>query len=58
MKITANGEKLLVGYADGYLKLMSSICGEVIKDFGKIHESAISGIVITVNQKFFFTCSC
>jgi hypothetical protein len=58
MKITADGDKLLVGDERGHLKLISSIDGKLIKDFGKIHENAISGIVITLNQKFFFTCSC
>jgi WD40 repeat protein len=57
MKITADGEKLLVGDIMGHLKLISSRDGEVIKDFGQAHDICITGIEITVNQKFFFTSS-
>jgi hypothetical protein len=55
---------LLVGDNGGQLKLISSRDGEVMKDFGladklfgKAHGNFISGIVITVDQKFFFTSS-
>ncbi len=57
MKITADDEKLLVADFQNHLKLISSIEGEVIKDFGRVHDLQITGIVITVDQKFFFTSS-
>ena len=57
MKISADGEKLLVGDYQGRLKLISARDGELIKDFGRVHDYAITGIVITVDQKFWFTCS-
>ena len=55
MKITADGEKMLLGYDKGYLLLISLRNGKVIKDFGKVHSSATTGIMITEHQKFFFT---
>ena len=58
MKITADGEKLLVGDYLGHLKLISSRDGTVIKDFGRAHNISIIGITITPDQKFCFTsCS-
>jgi hypothetical protein len=39
------------------LKLISLSEGEVIKDFGQVHNAYISGIMITVDQKSFFTSS-
>jgi WD40 repeat protein len=57
MKITADGEKVLVGDSRGYLKLISSRNGEVIIDFRRAHSSEISGIVISMDQKSFFTSS-
>ena len=57
MKITADGEKLLVGDSTGHLKLISLIDGEVIKDFGRAHDGCITGIMIPVDQKLFFTSS-
>jgi WD40 repeat protein len=55
MKITADDEKLLVGDNCGHLKLTSLIDGEVIKNCGRFHHEYISGIKITVDQKFLFT---
>jgi hypothetical protein len=57
MKITADGEKLLVGDNLGHLKLVSLRDGELIKEFGHILGCGITGIVITADQKFFFTSS-
>jgi hypothetical protein len=57
MKITADDEKLIVGHWDGNLVLISSRDGEVIKSFGKAHDHYITVIMITMNQKFFFTAS-
>ena len=57
MKITADGEKLLFGDSSGQLKLISSEDGQEIKDFGRAHNYPITGIVITMDQKFFFTSS-
>ena len=57
MKITADGEKLLFGDSSGQLKLISSEEGQEIKDFGRAHNYPITGIVITMDQKFFFTSS-
>ena len=57
MKITADGEKLLVGDVRGHLKLISSRDGKVIKDFGKVHDGHITGIVITGDQNFWLTSS-
>ena len=57
MKITVEDEKLLVGDCEGHLKLISSRDGKVIKRFGQVHDYEISGIMITVDQKFFFTSS-
>jgi hypothetical protein len=53
----AEGEKLLVGDSEGQLKLISSIDGGVIKDFGQVHDRDITGIMIKLDQKFFFTSS-
>jgi hypothetical protein len=50
IKITADGQKLLVGDSKGHLKLISSIDGKLIKDFGKVHDEKITGIMITVDQ--------
>jgi hypothetical protein len=58
MKITADDEKLLVGDNSGHLKWISSRDGELIKHFGEAYYDWISGIVITADQKFFFTSSC
>jgi WD40 repeat protein len=57
MKITADDEKLFVGDYCGHLKLISLVDGHVIKHFSKIHDYWITGIMITVDQKFFFTSS-
>jgi WD40 repeat protein len=57
MKITADGEELLVGDNGYHLKLISSRNGHLIKDFGRAHSKPITGIVITVDQKFWFTSS-
>jgi WD40 repeat protein len=57
MKITADEEKLFVGDYKGQLKLISLMDGEVIKDYGQVHEKQITGIMITADQKFFFTSS-
>jgi WD40 repeat protein len=57
MQITAKGKKLLVGDWSGCLKLISSKDGEVIKDFGQAHSGMITGIVISVDQRYFFTSS-
>ena len=57
MKITADGEKLLVGDNGGNLKLISSRDGKVIKDLGKVHDGSITGIVITGDQNFWLTSS-
>jgi WD40 repeat protein len=57
MKITADGEKLLVGGDRGDLQLRSSRDGKVIKDFGRAHWSWITGIIITLDQKFWFSSS-
>jgi WD40 repeat protein len=55
MKISADGKKLLIGDLGGNLKLISLTDGTTIKDFGYLHDSSISGIVITADEKFFFT---
>ena len=39
------------------MKLMSLTDGTKIKDFGQIHNEKITGIVITADEKFFFTSS-
>jgi WD40 repeat protein len=39
------------------LKLISLSDGELIKDFGQAHDGRISSIMITTDQKFFFTSS-
>ena len=57
MKITADGERLLVGDDEGNLKLISSRDGEVIKHFGRVGDNCISGIMVTEDEKFFFTSS-
>jgi hypothetical protein len=57
MKIMADDEKLLVEDSWGHLKLISSRDGEVIKRFGQVHDQSITGIMITVDQRFFFTFS-
>jgi WD40 repeat protein len=56
IKVTADGEKLFVGDSIGLLKLISLIDGQVIKDFGQVHDG-ITGIMITEDQKSFFTSS-
>jgi WD40 repeat protein len=56
IKITADVGKLLVGNG-GYFDLISSKDGELIKAFGKIHENFMTGIMITSDQKLFFTSS-
>jgi hypothetical protein len=38
---------LLVGDGIGYFRLISSRDGELIKDFGKINQGEISGILKT-----------
>jgi hypothetical protein len=57
MKITADDEQLLVGDAAGHLTLISSIDGEVTKKFGRLHDGYISGMIVTLDQKFFFSAS-
>jgi WD40 repeat protein len=57
MKIAADGDRLLVGDAAGSLGLVSSRDGYTIKDFGYVHPSWISGIMMSVEEKFFFTSS-
>jgi tricorn protease-like protein len=57
MKITPDGEKLLVGDAKGHLKLISSRDGVLIKDFGRAHKKMITGIMTTTDQRFFLTSS-
>ena len=46
MKISADDEKVLVGDRGGHLKLISSRDRELIKDFGRVHESDIGGIML------------
>jgi hypothetical protein len=55
MKITADGENLLVGDYRGHLKLISSRDGKVNKRFRRVYDGEISGIMITADQKIFFT---
>ena len=55
VKITAKG--LLVGDEYGYLSLISSRDGKVIRLFGQVHDSMITGLIITADQKFFFAAS-
>jgi WD40 repeat protein len=57
MKITADDEKLLVGDDYGYLILISSRDGQGIKDFGPAVFFRVTGIMLTADQKFFFTSS-
>ena len=57
MKITADGEKLFIGDSGGQLNLILSRDGELIKDFGRSHVYGITVIMITIDQKFFFTSS-
>jgi hypothetical protein len=57
MKIMADDEKLLVEDTKGHLKLISLTDGEVIKDYGRVHGHEITVIMITEDQKFFFTSS-
>ena len=57
MKISADEQKLFLAHGDGNLKLMSLIDGTTIKDFGQIHDEQITAIVITADEKFFFTSS-
>jgi hypothetical protein len=49
MKITADGEKLIVGDSKGGLRLISSRDGEEIKDFGQVHDNWINAIMITAD---------
>ncbi len=49
---------MLLGDLDGKLRLMSLTDGTTIKDFGKIHDDQINGIVKTADEMFFFTSSC
>jgi hypothetical protein len=55
MKISADGEKLFISDDNGNLKLISLIDATIIRDFGKVCDHEISGIVITVDERFFFT---
>jgi hypothetical protein len=48
---------LLVGDAAGHLTLISSINGEVTKNFGRLHDGYIGGLIVTLDQKFFFSAS-
>jgi hypothetical protein len=48
---------MLVGDYCGYLKLISSIDGKLIKDFRRVHYTAITGIVKTEDKKLFFASS-
>jgi WD40 repeat protein len=58
IKITADDANLFVGDSYGHLKLISLIEGKVIQDFGMIFDcNSFTGIIITVDQKFFFTSS-
>jgi WD40 repeat protein len=41
----------------GHLRLVSSTDGELIKDFGRVHDHQITGIIVTEDQKFFYTSS-
>jgi hypothetical protein len=57
MKITPDDEKMFVGSVDN-LYLISLIDGEVLKKFRNVHGyDLVTGIVITADQKFFFTSS-
>jgi hypothetical protein len=57
MKITADGEKLLVGDYRGHLILISSRDAEVFNDFGRALPNPVTGIMTTADEKFFFTAS-
>ena len=57
MKLTVDSKKLLVGDWSGFMKLISAIDGELIKDFGRAHSGMITEILITVDHKYFFTSS-
>jgi hypothetical protein len=57
MKFTADDGNVLVGDEKGYLKLISLTDGQVIKDFGIVHDFITIGIMITEDQKFFLTSS-
>jgi hypothetical protein len=57
IKITTDGKKMLLGHDRGHLKLISLTGGELLKDFGKVFDDEITGIVIKSDKKFFFTSS-
>jgi hypothetical protein len=57
MKISADEETLFLGDHAGRLKLMSLTDGTIIKDWGKIHDGRMTGIVKTADEKFLFTSS-
>jgi hypothetical protein len=57
IKITVDDEKLLVADFWNQFKLISSRDGALIKDFGNVPDRYITGIMITRDQKFFFTSS-
>jgi WD40 repeat protein len=57
MKVMADGKKVLVGDYDGHLKLISLRDGKLIKDFLRPHHNYITGIMVTLDQLFFFTSS-
>jgi WD40 repeat protein len=57
MKISVDQQKLFIGDGWGQLILMSLTDGTTIKHFGQIYRRGITGIVITGDEKFFFTSS-
>ena len=56
MTISADEKKLFLGDFGGNLKLISLKTGKTIKHFGIVHDW-MSGIVITADEKSFFTSS-
>jgi WD40 repeat protein len=58
MKISADETKIFLGEDHSNLKLISLTDGTIIKDFGNVHNyGEINGIVMTADEKFFFTSS-
>jgi WD40 repeat protein len=57
MKISADEKNLFLRDGSNRLRLISLTDGTTTKDFGRIHDHLISGIVVTADEKFFFTSS-
>jgi WD40 repeat protein len=55
LKITADGEKLLVGDQKGGFRLLSQTDGTEIDQIGFGHDGSVNAIAITSDQKFWFT---